>query len=236
MASTPVRGRPRRTSLADDVYDELLTRLFDDTLPPGTALNIDALSKDLDVSPTPVREALARLEATGLVRREALRGYRAAPMLNAKELDDLMYTRSVIEPANAGLAAAHIDADFLRTLDESIDKLSTAPRGPSFADYHAYWQADEQFHDVIAKRADNTFLYRAFESLGGQAQRFRMFGGLGVSDADFAIAEHRAIRDALATGEPATATAAMREHILNVRARSLAQVDDDSRSSAPHPR
>lgn len=210
--------------MADDVYDELLARLFDDTLPPGTPLNIDALSKDLDVSPTPVREALARLEATGLVRREALRGYRAAPMLSAKELDDLMYTRSVIEPANAGLAAAHVDTAFLAALDDSIAKLSTAPTGPTFAEYHLYWQADEQFHELIATHADNTFLHRAFESLGGQAQRFRMFGGLGVSDAEFAIAEHEAIRDALATEVPEAAAAAMLDHIQKVRARSLAQV------------
>jgi len=205
------------------VYDELLARLFENALPPGTSLNIDALSRDLDVSPTPVREALARLESTGLVTREALRGYRAAPMLSAKELDDLMHARSVVEPANAKLAAEHVDDAFLDALDEAITKLSTAPKGPSFAEYHSYWQADEQFHDLIARRADNAFLYRAFESLGGQAQRFRMFGGLGVSDAESAIAEHENVRAALATGSADAAGAAMLEHIENVRRRSLEQ-------------
>ncbi len=221
--SSPTLGRPRRSSLADGVYEELLARLFNDSLPPGTPLNIDALARDLDVSQTPIREALARLEATGLVTRAALRGYRAAPMLSAKELDDLMYTRSVIEPANARLAAEHADDGFFQAIDESIHALSTAPKGPTFAEYHSYWKADEQFHDLIARHANNAFLYRAFESLGGQAQRFRMFGGLGVSDADHAIAEHKAVREALATGDPDKAGAAMMQHIQNVRARSAGQ-------------
>ncbi len=221
--SSPTLGRPKRTSLADGVYEELLARLFNDSLPPGTPLNIDALARDLDVSQTPIREALARLEATGLVTRAALRGYRAAPMLSPKELDDLMHARSVIEPANARLAAEHVDDEFLEAIDQSIVALSTAPKGPTFAEYHTYWQADEQFHDLIARRADNAFLYRAFESLGGQAQRFRMFAGLGVSDADHAIAEHKAIRAGLATGNPDRAGEAMMQHIANVRARSAAQ-------------
>ncbi|KQO84616.1 MULTISPECIES: GntR family transcriptional regulator [unclassified Frigoribacterium] len=221
MTASPSTGRPRRVSLADGVYDELLSRLFDNTLPPGTWMNIDALARDLEVSQTPIREALARLESTGLVTRAALRGYRAAPLLTAKELGDLMHARAVVEPANAALAAAHATEAFLAGLDESIERLATSPTGPTVHEYHSYWQADEQFHDLIARQADNAFLYRAFESLGGQAQRFRMFGGLGVTDAEYAIAEHRAIRTALASGRPEAAEAAMLDHVVNVRIRSL---------------
>jgi DNA-binding GntR family transcriptional regulator len=220
-APTP-RPRPSRVSLADGVYDELLARLFDNTLPPGAPMNMDALARDLNVSQTPIREALARLESTGLVTRAALRGYRAAPMLTAKELDDLMHARSVIEPANASLAAEHVTEDFLEQLDLSIEHLSSSPTGPSFAEYHTYWEADERFHDLIARQAHNAFLYRAFESLGGQAQRFRMFAGLGVSDADLAIAEHKAIRAALADQDARAAGAAMMAHVSAVRERSAA--------------
>ncbi|WP_307503641.1 GntR family transcriptional regulator [Clavibacter sp. B3I6] len=202
------------------MYEELLARLFDNTLPPGAPMNMDALARDLKVSQTPIREALVRLETTGLVTRAALRGYRAAPMLSAKELDDLMHARCVIEPALAHLAAEHITPRFLDDLDASIESLSTSPTGPSFAEYHDYWKSDERFHDLIARQADNAFLYRAFESLGGQAQRFRMFGRLGVSDADQAIREHKRIREALTTGNSLSAENAMLEHVSAVRARS----------------
>jgi DNA-binding GntR family transcriptional regulator len=220
VAATP-RRPPSRVSLADGVYDELLARLFDNTLPPGAPMNMDALSRDLNVSQTPIREALARLESTGLVTRAALRGYRAAPMLTTKELDDLMHARAIIEPANASLAAQHVTDHFLQELDLTIEHLSSSPTGPAFAEYHTYWEADERFHDLIARQAKNAFLHRAFESLGGQAQRFRMFAGLGVSDADLAIAEHRAIRAALAERDSDAAEAAMMAHVSAVRARAV---------------
>ena len=223
MAPAPLSRKPQRLSLADGVYDELMARLFDNTLEPGAPLNIDALSRDLDVSQTPIREALARLESTGLVIRAALKGYRVAPVLSPKELGDLLDARAVLEPVNAGLAAANVTAAFLRGLAESIDQLAASPTGPSFAEYHAYWEADEQFHDLIARQADNVFLYRAFEALGGQAQRFRLFGGLGVSDAESAIAEHREILDALEAEDARRAHVAMERHVVNVRSRALAE-------------
>jgi DNA-binding GntR family transcriptional regulator len=224
MSASPSPRGLQRQSLSDGVYDELLRRLFDNTLPPGTPLNIDALARDLDVSQTPIREALARLESTGLVTRAALRGYRAAPLLSRDELDALMHARCVLEPAVARLAASRITDEFLNALDASIERLRAAPTGPNFDDYHLYWAADEEFHDRIARQADNPFLYRAFESLGGQAQRFRMFGGLGVSDADHAIREHKAIRVALGTGDPDAAERAMLDHVQAVRGRATSEV------------
>jgi DNA-binding GntR family transcriptional regulator len=220
VPTTPPR-KPSRLSLADGVYDELMVRLFDDTLEPGASLNIDALARDMDVSQTPIREALARLESTGLVTRAALKGYRVAPVLSPKELADLLDARAVLEPVNAERAAARIDVAFIDALEASIVQLEESPTGPSFAEYHSYWEADERFHDLIARQADNSFLYRAFLSLGGQAQRFRLFGGLGVSDAESAIAEHRGVLEALRTGSAPLARKAMKRHVDNVKARAL---------------
>ncbi|KQO62767.1 GntR family transcriptional regulator [Curtobacterium sp. Leaf261] len=216
--------KPRRLSLADGVYDELMTRLFDNSLDPGASLNIDALSREMDVSPTPIREALARLESTGLVTRAALRGYRVAPVLSPKELGDLLDARRVLESENAERAATRVTPVFLADLTTLIEHLAAAPTGPTFAEYHSYWAADEQFHDLIARQADNVFLYRAFEALGGQAQRFRLFGGLGVSDAECAIAEHRQILEALTAGDAAASRSAMLHHVGNVKTRALSEM------------
>ena len=64
-----------RQVLADHVYEELLASLMDGRLEPGAAVSIDGTARELDVSPTPVREALARLEHTGMVRARQLLGY-----------------------------------------------------------------------------------------------------------------------------------------------------------------
>ena len=62
----------------------------------------------------------------------------------------------------------------------------------------------------------------AYAALGGQVQRFRLFGGVGITDAENAIAEHQAVLDALSTGEPEKAAAAMAEHVRKVRGRAIA--------------
>ncbi len=213
------RGVSRQV-LADHVYEALLIALMDGRLEAGTPVSIDGMARELDVSPTPVREALARLEATGMVRRTALRGYRVAPLFSPEELADLMDARLVIEPANAFMACSHADGELTAQLAQAIDDLKAAPRGPSFSEFRAYWEADERFHRLIAEHADNQFLLSAYNALGGQVQRFRFFGGLGVTDADFAIAEHTEILRAFEAGDAEMARQKMIAHIEGVKQRS----------------
>lgn len=213
------RGVSRQV-LADHVYEALLIALMDGRLEAGTPVSIDGMARELDVSPTPVREALARLEATGMVRRTALRGYRVAPLFTPEELADLMDARLVIEPANAFMACSHADGELTAQLAQAIDDLKAAPRGPSFSEFRAYWEADERFHRLIAEHADNQFLLSAYNALGGQVQRFRFFGGLGVTDADFAIAEHTEILRAFEAGDAERARQKMIAHIEGVKQRS----------------
>ena len=120
----------QRSILADQVYKEILARLMDGKLKSGDPISIDGTARALGVSPTPVREALARLESTNMVVRAALRGYRVAPLLTHEELLDLMDARLLIEPYNAELACGRADATFLESLERSIDDLREAPNGP----------------------------------------------------------------------------------------------------------
>jgi DNA-binding GntR family transcriptional regulator len=209
-----------RQVLADHVYQRLLETLMDGGLEAGAPVSIDGMARTLGVSPTPVREALARLEGTGMVRRVALRGYRVAPLFTADELAQLMAARRVIEPANAELACRSATLDDRNALQRSIDDLASSPHGPSFADYRAYLQADERFHRLIADQARNPFLLAAYDALGGQVQRFRLFSGMGVTDADAAIAEHTAILAAIEARDPSAARAAMDDHIARVSRRA----------------
>ncbi|MGO4492808.1 GntR family transcriptional regulator, partial [Arthrobacter sp. 2YAF22_2] len=150
----------------------------------------------------------------------ALRGYRVAPLFTPDELADLMDARLVIEPANALMACRRADKDLTAQLAHAIADLKAAPRGPSFAEFRSYWEADERFHRLIATHANNQFLLSAYNALGGQVQRFRFFGGLGVTDADFAIAEHTEILHAFEAGDAELARAKMVAHIEGVKQRS----------------
>ncbi|WP_284974224.1 GntR family transcriptional regulator [Arthrobacter sp. efr-133-TYG-104] len=211
-----------RQVLADHVYEALLEWLMDGRLEPGAAVSIDGMARELDVSPTPVREALARLEHTGMVRRVALKGYRVAPVFTREDFAELMEARLSIEPVNARLACARMTAEGLESLKQAVEDLRNAPRGGSFAEYRSYLEADERFHQIIAAQAKNQFLLTAYNTLGGQIQRFRLFGGVGITDAEQAIAEHQAVLDALASGDPEKAAAMMTEHVQKVRGRAMA--------------
>ncbi|GAB3462012.1 GntR family transcriptional regulator [Kineococcus endophyticus] len=211
--------------LADHVYDAVLDLLIDGELKAGAALGIDGLAREFGVSQTPVREALARLESTGLVRRTALKGYRVAPVATPEELVRLMQARLVLEPALAEMAAERLTPQVLADLEQAVHDLATAPLGPAFHEFRQYWEADERFHRIIAEATGNEFLLSAYQALGGQIQRFRLFGGGGVTDSDHCVAEHTRVLEGLRTADPATAHAAMAAHITEARDRALGAYD-----------
>ncbi|WHT22838.1 GntR family transcriptional regulator [Crossiella sp. CA-258035] len=216
--------RSGRQPLADRMYEVLLAQFTDGKWSAGEPVNIGALSRELDVSQTPLREALARLEHTGLVQREALKGYRVAPLLTEQELVKLMDARLVLEPALAHEAARRTTPEFLAEVLASVDELAGAAKSPDDKVFSSYWLIDERFHQLIATQADNPFLAKAYRALGGQVQRFRFFAKLGSARGapGLAAEEHRAVYHALADGDPDRAAARMREHIENAKQRVLA--------------
>ncbi|MGH3645300.1 MAG: GntR family transcriptional regulator [Mycobacterium sp.] len=226
MAPEVVASLPVRQVLTDHVHDKLLEMLMDGRYGPNEAVSIDGIARELDVSATPVREALARLEVTGLVIRVALRGYRVAPLLSTAELAELIDARLAIEPVNASRACERATPALIEALDRSIAELRTAPRGPEFAEYREYWQADMRFHELIAQGAGNRFLLMAYNCLGGSVQRFRLFTGLGVTDAEYAIDEHSAILAAFRAQSPEKARQAMVDHLRGVKDRGFKDVVD----------
>ncbi|MGB3257785.1 MAG: GntR family transcriptional regulator [Ornithinimicrobium sp.] len=219
----PVPDAPRRSMLADPVYEQLVEQMLDGALAPGDAISIDGTARALGVSPTPVREALARLESTGSVARIALRGYRVADLPSAQEMSDIMDARLVIEPHLVELASERVTDDLLEQLQEAIEAQVRAPRGSSAAAIRDYHRADEHFHRLIALHAANEPLLRAYDALGGHGQRFRLFIGVGVRDAEYAIAEHREVLDALRRGRSSEVYRIMYDHITAVKARALAE-------------
>jgi DNA-binding GntR family transcriptional regulator len=212
-----------RSTLVDQVYERLIELLLDGTLESGDPVSIEGTARFLGVSPTPVREALARLESTGNVVRVAMRGYRVPEMPNAKEIADIMDARLLIEPRLAELACARADADWLAALEEAIGEQERAPHTPDAAAIRKYQRPDERFHRLIAEHAGNPALLRAYDALGGHGQRFRLFIGVGVQDSAHAISEHRELVAALRRGFGPEVYRLMHAHISGVKERALAE-------------
>ncbi|MET0161589.1 MAG: GntR family transcriptional regulator [Microbacteriaceae bacterium] len=222
---------PVRRGLRDDVYDRVLELLLSGALPPGARLGIDRIATSLEVSPTPVREALVLLERTGLVTRELSKGYRVAEPLTIEQINELFDARLILEVGAMELAERRPEG-----LHEALSEAQLAHERAArdllavegalpVAVVQAYFAADVRFHDVVREFARNHFVSEMSVSLSTHLHRMRQTLRNGQSDVEFAIAEHKAIVDAIASGEPGAGVAAMREHITLVRGRARADAD-----------
>ena len=219
--------------LSERVYRAVLQMLAQGSLPRGAALRIGVLSKALAVSPTPVREALARLAASGLIAHEARKGYRIAPPLHAEQLKELMDARRLIEVGAVGQACRRggsaFRSDLAAALEaqsaavQALNGLKSADRAERVALEWRVLEADLRFHQVIFNHS-NQFIRVMADALRAQLYRVRQSAEQGVFDSMPALAEHRAILSAVATGDPAAAEAAMRRHIDLVESRSAADL------------
>jgi DNA-binding GntR family transcriptional regulator len=219
-----------RPMLVDQVFEAVLSLLLDDKISTGSPLSIDGLAKRFKVSSTPVREALARLEATGMVRREALRGYKVAPEPTAADVAALLTSRQVLEPAITRVACANATEAVVAELEQfNRDLDASRLGGETFAGYRAYWTADENFHRRIAEAADNEFLLRAYSSIEGHIQRFRLMVHNDMSG-EHTVREHEAIIDAFRAHDAEAAMVAMDEHVEGIRLRSSSLTKFSDRS------
>lgn len=237
-----VRNRryPRVTdsaALSERVYRAVLQMLAQGTLAANEPLRIEELAKALEVSQTPVREALARLEATGLIERLPRKGYRVPPPLDPGQLRDLMESRRLIEVA-AVIRAFHAGGSgFATALRRAVADQRAAveayqgagERDPDVDD-DLFWdviEADLRFHSVIIEHSGNSFLALLADALQGQQHRIRQSAEHGLSDAVEALAEHTAISAAVESGDPSAVEKAMEEHLNRVgqRAGAAAAVD-----------
>lgn len=223
-----------RRGLRDRVYDMILRKLLEGEIAPGARLSIDTMAKLLNVSPTPVREALVELERTGLVTREALKGYRVAPPLNTEQLEELFAARMVLEVEAARLAGSSIEAMLpeLRRRQQHHSQEGDRVLALGHGERHVplqltqdYFQSDNDFHRAVFAHSGNRYLTGMYESLGALTHRMRQAVVRGPLDVTEAAAEHLAVVQAYEAGDVDAAVEAMRTHIANVRARSMADSD-----------
>lgn len=212
-------------TLADRAFDELRARILSGRLVGGRRLLPEELAHDLAISQTPVKEALKQLEANGLVEIHARRGARVRSF-TAGDVDDVYAARELIEPGVAAEAIRRggVTPQRLAAIDDTIARLAGLMEGRQFRDIAGALEADGDFHRLIAEASGNRILVSMQRSIADQAHLVRYFSSSGADVAD-TIAEHRAIRDALAAGDPAAARAAVVRHIRAARERIRIEMD-----------
>jgi len=209
----------RANSLAGDVYEAIFAQLMSLRIPPGSRITVDNLVKEFNVSHTPIREALGRLEGEGLVLKTHLIGYRAAPQITRRRFDELYELRLLLEPAAAAKAAAAMDEERLAALHEAAGVMARRVGKDERLRYSNFARQDAIFHDKIMEYAQNELIR---ETLNHQHTHFHIFRLMYHSRVtEEALDEHEAILAAFASGDADAAAKAMRVHIENSRDRLL---------------
>jgi DNA-binding GntR family transcriptional regulator len=210
---------------ADDIALALEEAIVAGDIPPGTVLRQEQLSEQFDVSRTPVREALRRLAALGLVSFVPNRGVRVRT-LSHDELREAFLVRAELESLATELATPRMTADDLEALETAEVRFSeltlalreaTRAGGVDAALVSEWMHGNHAFHDVIYAAADAPYIERIAKSAR------RTFFGKAVwaagSDIDRMYEEndlqHRAIMAAIAARNAQGARVLAREHVLS---------------------
>lgn len=198
--------------LREMVYEELREQIMTGGILPGARLMEVELAREMEVSRTPIREAIRKLEKEGLVDIEPRRGAYAASLSS----DDMIDTLEVCQNAE-GLAAFFAASRMTREQKKALKNASRQyDEAAAKADVAAMIHYDDEFHRIIAKSCNNKFLLQMLDQLHRPVLRFRYihYGQTGAPDALEGTSDtHMAILEAIEDGDPSAARDAASAYI-----------------------
>jgi len=214
MRSTLVKI-PARTDYVDEVYKVLLNAISDGTLAPGARITQEEIAEQLEVSRSPVLQALRLLKKDGFIQDAPGRGVQVAP-LDTEWIAKIYEVRGALDALAARLAAARR----IRIAQPLLDHGRQVAQGQ---DVGAMIDADMAFHNAIYEASGNDLIAESAHLHWVHLRRV-MGAVLQTSSQRSTVwQEHQAIADAIATGDAATAVALINEHTssakLNLTAR-----------------
>lgn len=195
------------SSLGATAYDRLREAIRDGSLKSGARLREENVAKTLDMSRTPVREALRRLELEGLLTHEPYRGM-VVSRLDTQMVTELYLMRDVLEGTAARLAAQHASKTDIAVFRDLLAAEAQLKGKPERLAEH-----NRRFHVAVYHAAHNRFLLKTLNALRDSLD---LLGGTTFAvpgRAKSALKEHREIVAAIAAGDAEAAEAAARSHI-----------------------
>lgn len=219
-----------KASLPDLAYEALREAIISGRFDFGQALRQEDIAATFGVSRLPVREALRRLEAEGLVVMRPRRGYYVASF-SVEEIEEVFDMRALLEARAAFLGTRRRTEQDVAELEARLLAMEAeAARGP--VDPAAFGTANSEFHERLFVTSGRALLCRLLRVLRSSGERYtRMSVGLAREVAESA-AEHRAIFAAFSAGNAKAAAEESRRHCENTCRRLLANLSTN-RGAAP---
>lgn len=209
------KTRTRRTirgkSVRSIIVEELRSMIISGDLAAGAAISEGSMASEFGVSRTPIREALKELQVEGLVEiRSQVGTFVASPSLES--LEEMSIVRGALESLAAARAASAADQEILAALNQN---LIDSERAAAQDDVSLYASLVPEFHGLILKGSHNETLRRFHTMLVNQLSYSGLVkASLGKSGrSTLSMVEHRAIYDAICSGDSDAAEQAMKTHV-----------------------
>ena len=209
------------------VADHLRTAILDGELKPGDWLRQQQIAEELGVSPMPVREALAKLAAEGVVEHVPYRGARVT-IFSTDDVSDLYSNRALLESMAAAATARNITPEELGELRDLQSQMRGELTSGRLSEYS---QLNRRFHRVLYVASRRDYLVRALDRIWSAFPTMMMSYYAQTTSETLAereaqdLEEHAAIITALETGDSESAERLMRQHIETNREELLAVLD-----------
>ena len=200
--------RTERKRLADEVYDQLMNAILSGEIGTDDRLVQEKLAAEMEISRTPVREALLRLEQEGVLETSSRGGfvlYRISP----GEIREIYQARAAVESQAARILAAQNDGFKNRELRATIEREENIT-SPSV---QAYFDANRTIHRRFVELIDNRYLLEMFDNIWNRGVAFQLFSAIEKLDLSKSLGDHMALVDAIETGDKGVALETFIDHI-----------------------
>lgn len=209
-----VQSRSRNTG-AHLVYEELKRQILSLELKPGERIYEPAMATALEVSRTPLREAIRRLITESLLEQQTTGGV-VVPQLDTAAISELYDVRAAIESLMARDACAKATSADIENLEGIVARNAAMVEFADEAMKHG-----KSLHAAIAAISGNSWAQRFHEQISSQMERYRHFTNNSQERREQALAEHRLLVQALASGSPETVAKLAFDHVLAARDEAL---------------
>lgn len=211
---------PKAQNLPTSVYERLKIQIIDFTLKPGQKLQDRQLAIQLEVSRTPVREALNRLVQEGFVRQTPGQGY-FVKEITIKEIEELYEVREALEVLAAKMAIQSINNSQIKKLSEILKRhkklIQNGTSESSLLD-------EAEFHKTIALSSGNQTLYVIISNIFDKIATYRGIGTLTLQRTKIAYQQHEEIFISLKEKDSRKLKKIMRGHITEARRDAIERV------------
>jgi len=207
--------------LSQKVYQVLKKEIVRGILEPGSRLSENKLAKEMHVSRTPIREAIRKLTAEGLVKTSPNKRMTVSKV-SLVDMKEVLLVRGALEGLAASIAAKRISSQEIDKLEKIVTQMSLHAAKEHLS---SYCEVDDKFHDLILDVCGNKWIIKVRENLSNFIYRYRFKSLSVLGRIKCSLEEHRAIMESLKKHDSEEANKLSQIHMENTIINILKNVE-----------